>query len=395
MKKSLLAIAALSTIAGAAQAQSSVTLFGALDEAGYYANQVNKSSSSQAWGMWGNSVATSNWGLKGTEDLGGGTKANFYAESGLNPSFGSITNTGVPAASGANGTGLFDRGLSVGVAGNWGALDLGNKKTPFISATADLLPVGGNSAAVNAAVAGGYSFFFAHNSITYTMPTIAGFNAGLQYGTGNVVNSSNGSQINGAVTYDVAGLRLTGAYQYLARGGSVISSNYMGTSVSTTYAANQSPAIQTYTLGAKYKTGPFSIGGGWVSNNVNYTGVVNTSAAPLPNYGGTKYLLNQFQLGLGYQATPAVLLGLNWIGNTSGSSLLNAQARYAFSKRTQAYAQVGYGINSATGLNGSGLGNFTAIYGASGNVAPGTTGSPLALPTFNQAAFGVGLIHTF
>ena len=42
MKKSLLAIA------GTAQAQSSVTLFGTLDEAGYYANQVNKSTASQA-----------------------------------------------------------------------------------------------------------------------------------------------------------------------------------------------------------------------------------------------------------------------------------------------------------------------------------------------------------
>ena len=386
MKKSLLAIAALSAIAGTAQAQSSVTLFGTLDEAGYYANQVNKSTASQAWGMFGNSVATSNWGLKGSEDMGGGTKANFYLESGINPSFGTVTNVGAASTTAAL---LFDRGANFGLSGNWGQLDLGNKLTPFISAVGGILPVSGNSTFVNSAVAGGYSFFFAHNSLTYTLPTMAGFNAALQYGTGNAANSSSGSQINGAVTYDVGGLNLRGGYQYLAKNGNYVSSNNMGTSTTTT--TNMSPAIQTYMLGAKYNTGPFTLGAGWVANDVNYTGVVN-SVKPA---GASKYLLNQIQVGVGYQATPAVLLGLSWVGATSGSSLINAQARYAFSKRTQAYGQVGYAVNSTTGLNGAGLGNFTAIYGASGNVAPGTSGAQVALPQFNQLAIGVGLIHTF
>ena len=385
MKKSLLAIAALSTIAGAAQAQSSVTLFGTLDEGAYYANQLNDKTSSNAWGMFGNSVATSNWGLKGSEDLGGGTKANFYLESGINPSFGNVTNKGAPSAA---ETALFDRGAYVGLQGNWGKVDLGKQMTPFIKATTGILPVAGNSVGVNAALAGGYSYFFAANALTYTMPTIAGFNAGLQYGTGNVPNSSSGSQINGAVTYDIGGLSLRGGYQYLAKNGNYISSNNMGTSNAST--TNYSPSINTYSLGAKYATGPFSMGAGWVANNVNYTGVVNVPTSG-PTNSGTKYNLNQMMVGVGYQATPAVLLGLNWIGATSGSSLINAQARYAFSKRTQAYAQVGYAMNK-TGLNGVGLGNFTAIQGASANTV---AGSVLASPTFNQGAFGVGVIHTF
>ena len=390
MKKSLLAIAALSTIAGAAQAQSSVTLFGTLDEGAYYANQVTTKSSSQAWGLFANSVATSNWGLKGTEDLGGGTKANFYLESGINPSFGSLTNGGAVSTTGANS--LFDRGAYVGLEGKWGKLDLGNKKTPFIDATMGILPVSGNSVGVNAAKSGAYSFFFAHNSLTYTMPTIAGFNAGLQYGTGNVVNSSNGSQINGAVTYDVGGLNLRAGYQYLARNGNYLSSNNIGTGVgltSTTPTTNLSPATQTYMLGAKYATGPFTVGAGWVANTVNYAGVINTSSTL------GKYNINQMQVGVGYQATPAVLLGLNWIGATAGSSLINAQARYAFSKRTQAYAQIGYAMNK-NGVNGAGVGNFTAIDGASSNtIAPTPTNPTIGTPTWNQGAFGVGVIHTF
>ena len=384
MKKSLLAIAALSTIAGAAQAQSSVTLFGTLDEGAYYANQLTTKTNSKTWGMFGNSISTSNWGLKGTEDLGGGTKARFYLESGFNPSFGNLTNKNSPSTT---DTALFDRGAYVGLEGKWGALDLGNQMTPFIKTTTGILPVAGNSVGVNAAAAGNYSYFFAHNSLTYTLPTMAGFNAALQYGTGNVPNSSSGSQINGAVTYDVGGLNLRAGYQYLAKNGNYISSNNMGTSPATATAANFSPSINTYSLGAKYATGPFSMGAGWVANNVDYTGVANT-AAPT---GTTKFTINQMLVGVGYQATPAVLLGLNWIGATSGSSLINAQARYAFSKRTQAYAQFGYAMNK-NGLNGSGLGNFTAIQGASSNTVADTV---VSLPKFNQGAFGVGVIHTF
>jgi len=89
MKKSLLAVAALSAIAGAAQAQSSVTIYGVLD-AGYI-NQKSDGSGTSSRGQssasnFGQSAEqTSRLGFKGTEDLGGGMSAIFTVETGIQP----------------------------------------------------------------------------------------------------------------------------------------------------------------------------------------------------------------------------------------------------------------------------------------------------------------------
>ena len=400
MKKSLLALAALSAIAGTAQAQSSVTLFGALDAGGYFANQVlpktaTNTSASPAWGVLGNTIVSSNWGIKGTEDLGGGLKANFYAESGVNPANGTLGQAnGVTGASsnGANTgivqTTLFDRGLFVGVEGKWGKLDVGNKLSPFFASHGGLMPVAGNSVSTNAAAAQGYFLPFTHNAITYTMPTMSGFNAALQYGTGNQINdSSSGSVVDGSVDYTVGGLNVRAAGQFLQSKGTAISANNISANGLT---GSVSPAVSTYLVGAKYNTGAFTLGAGWVANNINYTATTVAAANPTRN-------LNNFQVGLGYQATPAVLLGLTWIGNTVGSNLINAQARYAFSKRTQAYFQLGVAANGNGfgGAAGNGTGNMFAIAGSSGSVIGTGAGTLLTAPNYTQVAGGVGLIHTF
>ena len=98
MKKSLLAIAAMTAFAGAAQAQSSVTVYGIIDvgvmgatnspnlnatlwgESGTpYASSSQKTvnTSGQAFGMMTGGESMSRLGFKGSEDLGGGTKAIF------------------------------------------------------------------------------------------------------------------------------------------------------------------------------------------------------------------------------------------------------------------------------------------------------------------------------
>jgi predicted porin len=102
MKKSLFAVAALSAIAGSAQAQSSVTVYGLMDlgYVGYNTRQAGQ-------GTGGNTVnkttgnafsssgeSTSRLGFKGTEDLGGGASAFFTVELGLTPNNQQSVNSG-------------------------------------------------------------------------------------------------------------------------------------------------------------------------------------------------------------------------------------------------------------------------------------------------------------
>ena len=91
MKKSLFAVAAATAFTGAAQAQSSVTVYGILDMAavGYNTRSAAGTSAPVAntTGMTftQNALSTSRLGFRGTEDLGGGTRAFFTIELGVTP----------------------------------------------------------------------------------------------------------------------------------------------------------------------------------------------------------------------------------------------------------------------------------------------------------------------
>ena len=92
MKKSLFALAAVGAFAGAAQAQSSVTVYGILDVGYIGGNQRGLASAAggaTAKGNYNNigssAESTSRLGFRGTEDLGGGLRAFFTIETGLQP----------------------------------------------------------------------------------------------------------------------------------------------------------------------------------------------------------------------------------------------------------------------------------------------------------------------
>jgi predicted porin len=102
MKKSLFAVAALAAVAGSAQAQSSVTVYGILD-VGYMGSNLRgttagtNAAASTTQLQQTNQIAasaeqTSRLGFKGSEDMGGGTSAFFTIETGLTPT-GSTTST--------------------------------------------------------------------------------------------------------------------------------------------------------------------------------------------------------------------------------------------------------------------------------------------------------------
>ena len=113
MKKSLIALAVLAA-SGAAMAQSSVTLFGKAN-IGYA-----KTGTAKAAMTGGADGSDSRYGLRGTEDLGGGLKANFHFEAGFKPDTGNLDNT-------AGQT--FQRGAWIGMSGGMGEVRLGRQYT--------------------------------------------------------------------------------------------------------------------------------------------------------------------------------------------------------------------------------------------------------------------------
>lgn len=98
MKKSLLAVAAIGAFASAAQAQSSVTVYGILDVGyvGYNTRVANGTTVNKTTGNAFSTSAesTSRLGFKGTEDLGGGNSAFFTVELGLTPNGQQAVNSG-------------------------------------------------------------------------------------------------------------------------------------------------------------------------------------------------------------------------------------------------------------------------------------------------------------
>jgi predicted porin len=83
MKKSIIALAALAslTAAGTAAAQSSVTLYGRMD-ASIGSERVDDVSTTK---LYSGNLTTSRLGFRGSEDLGGGLKANFQLEAARSP----------------------------------------------------------------------------------------------------------------------------------------------------------------------------------------------------------------------------------------------------------------------------------------------------------------------
>lgn len=116
MKKSLLALAAISCISTMASAQSSVTLFGVVD-ASVRTSKNGSAGSLTQLASGGNQ--SSRWGLRGVEDLGGGLKAGFHLESQVN------LDTGT-----ADATKFFGRRSTISLSGGFGEIRMGRDLTP-------------------------------------------------------------------------------------------------------------------------------------------------------------------------------------------------------------------------------------------------------------------------
>ena len=175
MKKSLIALAVLAA-SGAAMAQSSVTLYGRLDASiGQTTTESTGTAEVKQTALDQSNLNTTFWGLKGTEDLGGGLKANFKLEAGFELDTGKSTGT------------LFERTATVGLSGGFGAVNLGRQYTAYDALRVATNNVWDSNMATTGAVwATGVADYKNRidNSIRYDSPVFSGFSGSVAYGLG-------------------------------------------------------------------------------------------------------------------------------------------------------------------------------------------------------------------
>lgn len=208
MKKSLIALAALAA-SGFAMAQSSVTLFGTVDTNLTY---VDGKDSVSAMGNGG--LSSPAIGFRGVEDLGGGLKAGFHLEAGVN------TDNGDGAAGrdgGDTGTGLeFKRRSTLSLLSGWGELRLGRDLVPTYTAHSRFDPfgvLGIGAARVWSTTLGGVR---RNNQIAYYSPSFGGFKVNASYAFGEKDTGGAGQREGNfyglAALYDNGPLSLSATY---------------------------------------------------------------------------------------------------------------------------------------------------------------------------------------
>ncbi|MBI5254961.1 MAG: porin [Burkholderiales bacterium] len=180
MKKSLLALATLGLFAGAAAAQSTVTLFGIVDAGFARVSGGGKSNK----GITNSGLNSSRLGFRGVEDLGGGLKAGFWLEGQLNNDTGDGATTG--------GALNFQRRSTLSLMGGFGEVRVGRDYTPVFLTIAGYEPFGVNGvgqtyAHTSTALVGGNTANAAraNNSVQYFLPAnLGGFNGSVMYAFG-------------------------------------------------------------------------------------------------------------------------------------------------------------------------------------------------------------------
>lgn len=245
MKKTLIALAAIA-VSGAAFAQSNVTLYGVADLSIADNNAPATKIAASANGVLNN--GNSRFGLRGSEDLGGGLKANFNIEAAVN------------LANGATDANMFQRAAYVELAGGFGSVRAGRSLSPqfYAIATYELTGTANYSAVANTFGFGGGSRNDA--MIAYSTPNMGGFGATL--GTKLAGNNAGNAKTDLNVRY-VAG-PLAAALGYDKTSGGVAS-----TSIGASYNLGMAkvavgfydPAVlaKGFSVGVSAPVGPVSL----------------------------------------------------------------------------------------------------------------------------------------
>jgi predicted porin len=343
MKKSLLALAALSAFATAAQAQSSVTIYGVMDmgygSKEYTNNDYTAGANGKVTGVQTSALASQRLGFRGTEDLGGGLKANFVIESGF-------------ATSGVNAFGT-ERTTTVGLQSNsWGKLDLGWDKTASQLIMEKYTAGGANNwigEAFNFKDEAGFDAAtatvknkawqrpvdeFTDDRVTgvhYKSNNMSGFVVGVTYANSDSKDQDGTISVNGKTTLTDISVVYEGI-----KGLSIGVSSAEEKTRAANATADSKDKVQQ--IGASYAFGPATVYAQYVDSETK-----GTNGAQSRQMDGT-------QFGVKYAVTPTVTVHAQMANldeeSTAGVAAYDRKSQqlgvqYAFSKRTTAYALYG------------------------------------------------------
>ncbi|MHA6820527.1 porin [Ralstonia pseudosolanacearum] len=366
-----IAPAMLALASGAAGAQS-VTLYGLVDTGIEYVSHAGSSGNGLVRMPSVTGTLPSRWGLRGAEDLGGGTQAVFTLESGFN------TDTGTSGQGGR----LFGRQAWVGLSGRYGTFTLGRQYSMAFLSLGDADILGPSQYAL-----GSLDTYIPNartdNTVAYK-GTFGGLTVGATYSFGHDAaggvpasgtcageqagSASSCRTVSAMLKYDAANFGVAGAYEE-QRGGTGATASFFNGSAAIPFTSASDKDRRLIANGYA-RLGQAKLGIGWIGRAL-------MSAAG--DVRSNLYFING-----SYPLTGALTLdaGLIRIINTDqGRSATMAVLRgvYALSRRTALYAQSGYLWNSANA-------QYT-ISGGGGGTTPGRGMSQLGVM--------VGMRHAF
>jgi predicted porin len=390
MKKSLFALAALGAFAGVAHAQSSVTLYGIIDE-GF--NWTSNAGGKRLYGLANGNLSGSRWGLRGTEDLGGGLKAIFTLENGFNVNNGTAL----------QGDRMFGRQAFFGLSSDVGAVTLGRQYDSVVDFVGQLA-ASNQWAGYIGAHPGDLDNFNnsqrTNNAIKFTSANYAGLTFGGLYSLGGIAGKPSQNQIwsvgakyaNGPMVLGAGYLNSRNPNASFYGGNSAAVSpdqpNLLPATASPVYSGYLSAqTLQIIGAGGAYTFGAATVGATY--SNTKFMKIGHDYTAPAALDGKTATLHNA-EVNFRYQLTPALLLGVAY--DYTRSNKVGGQDRavyhqgsigadYLLSKRTDLYMVGTY--QKASGTDSTGKAAVAAIAG----VSPSSKN--------HQSSVRVGIRHRF
>ncbi|WP_109481456.1 porin [Paraburkholderia sp. C35] len=346
MKKIVLSSAAGALVVAAtssAYAQSSVTLYGIVDEAVRYQTNAGPGGKDQV-AMTSGPETHSRWGLKGSEDLGGGWAAVFHLENGFEAFDGQLH---VPDT-------LFSRQAYVGLSNEtWGALTFGRQYAPAYDTLGDIfdpLTVGNywqNSWPYN----GIGSYLEINNAVKYK-GTFYNLAIDAAYGFSNQAGALGiGSIYAVELTYTLGPGMLNAGYQQVSVPTSALGSA-TGTSVGS--AINGAKNTFLHVSGAYQVTQEIRLLAGWLHAQ-DQTGLTDSnmqqSGAPKLPGASPNRIDDTYYVGANWKVMPPLLLTFAYYyGHARNAERLDGSlgvgvnqsatvlAEYSFSKQSEVYA---------------------------------------------------------